>query len=151
QYNFDAIAAAIKDPEPLTRVLPPNLSRESVVPIIDSLMNDKEGIYQVNVLNKGVIEDLPDNVAVEIPARVDEKGVHRMRVEKLPKRIVNYVLRPRMMRMEWALEAFLEGGRDALFEWLIIDPRTKSTEQVNQVIDEILSMPENLEMARHFR
>ncbi|MEM3659200.1 MAG: alpha-glucosidase/alpha-galactosidase [Thermoproteota archaeon] len=151
QYNFDAIAAAIKDPEPLTRVLPPNLSRESVVPIIDSLMNDKEGIYQVNVLNKGVIEDLPDNVAVEIPARVDGKGVHRMRVEKLPKRIVNYVLRPRMMRMEWALEAFLEGGRDALFEWLIIDPRTKSTEQVNQVIDEILSMPDNLEMKKHFK
>ncbi len=151
QYNFDTVAAAIKDPAPLTRVLPPNLSRESVVPIIDSLMNDKEGIYQVNVLNKGVIEDLPDNVAVEIPAKVDGKGVHRMRVEKLPRRIVNYVLRPRMMRMEWALEAFLEGGRDALFEWLMVDPRTKSTEQVNQVVDDILSMPENLEMSKHFK
>ncbi|MGB9717206.1 MAG: alpha-glucosidase/alpha-galactosidase [Thermoproteota archaeon] len=151
QYNFDTIAAAIKDPAPLTSVLPTQLSHESVVPIIDSLMNDKEGVYQVNVLNKDTIDDLPDDVAVEIPARVDGKGAHRMRVERLPRRIVNYVLRPRMMRMEWALEAFLEGGRDTLFEWLITDPRTKSTEQVNQVIDDILSMPENLEMAKHFK
>jgi alpha-galactosidase len=151
QYNFDTIASAIKDPAPLTSILPTQLSRESVVPIIDSLMNDKEGVYQVNVLNNGVINGLPDNVAVEMPARVDGKGVHRMRVERLPRRILNYVLHPRMMRMEWALEAFLEGGRDTLFEWLITDPRTKSTDQVNQVIDDLLSMPENLEMAKHFK
>ncbi|MEM2088109.1 MAG: alpha-glucosidase/alpha-galactosidase [Thermoproteota archaeon] len=152
QYNFDTIASAIKNPDvPLTTILSPQLSHESVVPIIDSLINGKEGVYQVNVLNKGVIESLPDNVAVEIPAKVNSKGVHRIQVERLPKRIVNYVLHPRMMRMEWALEAFLEGGRDNLFEWLIIDPRTKSTEQVNQVIDDTLSMPENLEMAKHFK
>jgi alpha-galactosidase len=57
---------------------------------------------------------------------------------------------PRMMRMEWALEAFLEGGRDLLFEWLIIDPRTKSNEQVENAIDAILSMPENEEMRKHY-
>ncbi|MQK95557.1 alpha-glucosidase/alpha-galactosidase, partial [Escherichia coli] len=78
-------------------------------------------------------------------------GVHRARVERLPKRIVNYVLRPRMMRMEWALEAFLEGGRDILFEWIIVDTRTKSTEQVNQAIDALLSIPANQEMKKHFR
>ncbi len=151
QYNFDTIASAIKNQAPLTNVLPPQLSRESVVPIIDSLVNDKEGVYQVNVLNEGAIGSLPDDVAVEIPAKVDGKGVHRMRIEKLPRRIINYVLRPRMMRMEWALEAFLEGGRDTLFEWLIMDPRNKSTDQVNQVIDAILRMPGNKEMAKHFR
>lgn len=84
-------------------------------------------------------------------SRLMEKGVHRMRVERLPKRIINYVLRPRMVRMEWALEAFLEGGRDSLFEWIIVDARTKSTEQVNQVIDAILSVPANQEMKNHFK
>ncbi|MGB9896088.1 MAG: alpha-glucosidase/alpha-galactosidase, partial [Thermoproteota archaeon] len=69
----------------------------------------------------------------------------------LPRSVVNYVLYPRMMRAEWALEAFLEGGREKLFEWLIVDPRTKSTEQVNQVIDAILSIPGNEEMAKHYR
>ncbi|MGQ9479360.1 MAG: alpha-glucosidase/alpha-galactosidase [Thermoproteota archaeon] len=152
KYSFDIIASAVKDPStPLTKVLPPQLSRESIVPIVDSLVNDKEGIYQVNVLNKDVISGLPDDVVVEIPAKIDGKGIHRLSVESLPKRVLNYVLKPRMMRMEWALEAFLEGGRDTLFEWLTVDPRTKSTGQVNQVIDAILSMPENQEMAKHFR
>jgi len=88
---------------------------------------------------------------VEVPAVIDGKGVHRINVGSLPKRIVKYVLHPRTMRMEWALEAFLEGGRDLLFDWLIIDPRTKSSEQVEQVIDAILSLPGNEEMAKHFR
>lgn len=152
QYNFDIIASAIRNPDiPLTTVLYPQLSQESLVPIIDSLMNSREGIYQVNVLNNGAISSLPDDAAVEVPAKVDGKGVHRMRVENMPKRVLKYVLQPRMMRMEWALEAFLKGGRDTLFEWLIVDPRTKSTGQVNQVIDDILRMPENSEMAEHFR
>lgn len=150
--NLDTIASATRDPNAtLTEVVPPYPSRESVVPMIDSLVNDKEGVYQVNVLNKGTISGLPNDVAIEIPAKVDGKGAHRMKVENIPGRILKYILQPRMMRMEWALEAFLEGGRDMLFEWLIVDPRTKSTEQVNQALDDILRMPENKEMAEHFR
>jgi len=143
---------AIRDTEkPLTKLLPPKMSQESVVPIISSIANGKKGVYQVNVLNKGVISGVPDDVAVEIPAEVDGKGVHRMPVKSLPKRVMNYSIYPRMMRMEWALEAFLEGGRDLLFDWLIMDTRTKSTKQVEEVINDLLSIPENEEMAKHFK
>ena len=89
-------------------------------------------------------------MVVEVPAEIDGKGIHRIPVESLPKRIMKYVIYPRMMRMEWALEAFAQGGRDRLFDWLITDPRTKSTRQVEKVIDAILSIPENKEMAKHF-
>jgi len=68
------------------------------VPIINSIANDEKGLYQVNILNNGVINGVPDNVAVEIPAKVDGKGVHRMQVSSLPKSIIKYVLYPRMMR-----------------------------------------------------
>ncbi|MGC9202024.1 MAG: alpha-glucosidase/alpha-galactosidase [Thermoproteota archaeon] len=152
KFSLGNIVSAIKNPKvPLTSVVPPEISQESVVPIIESIAFNKEGTYQVNVLNKGVISSLPDDIVVEVPAKVDGKGVHRISVEKLPRSVVNYVLYPRMMRAEWALEAFLEGGREKLFEWLIVDPRTKSTEQVNQVIDAILSIPGNEEMAKHYR
>ena len=142
---------AINDTEtPLTELLPPKISQESVVPIINSIVNDERGLYQVNVLNQGVINGIPDNVAVEIPAEIDGKGVHRIPVKELPSRVLKYVIYPRMIRMEWALEAFLEGGRDLLFDWLIVDARTKSTRQVEETIDAILSLPENKEMAKHF-
>ena len=145
------IKAAVSDTsKPLTEFLPPKRSHESVIPIIDSIVNDKRAVYQVNVLNKGAIPGIPDNVAVEMPAEIDSKGVHRLSFSPLPKRIMNYVMIPRLMRCEWALEAFLEGGRDLLFEWLIVDPRTKSTRQVNEVIDAILKLPGNEEIAKHF-
>ncbi|MBS7653941.1 MAG: alpha-glucosidase/alpha-galactosidase [Candidatus Bathyarchaeia archaeon] len=146
-----AIEAIRDTKKPLTKLLPPKVSQESVVPIISSIANDKKGTYQVNVLNKGVISGIPNDVAVEIPAEVSGKGVHRIPVKGLPKRIMNYSIYPRMMRMEWALEAFLEGGRDLLFDWIIMDTRTKSTKQVEETINDLLSLPENEEMAKHFK
>lgn len=146
-----AIEAIRDTKKPLTKLIPPKMSQESVVPIISSIANDKRGTYQVNVLNKGVISGIPNDVAVEIPAEVNGKGVHRIPVKGLPKRIMNYSIYPRMMRMEWALEAFLEGDRDLLFDWIIMDTRTKSTRQVEEVINDLLSLPENEEMAKHFK
>jgi len=145
-----AVEALHDEKTPLTKILPPKMSQESVVPIINSIANDEKGTYQVNIPNQGVISGIPDNVVVEVPAEIDGKGIHRIPVESLPKRIIKYVIYPRMMRMEWALEAFIQGGRDHLFDWLITDPRTKSTRQVEKVIDAILSIPENGEMAKHF-
>jgi alpha-galactosidase len=56
-----------------------------------------------------------------------------------------------MLRMEWALEAFLEGNRDLLTEWLLNDPRTKSAKQAEETLREILKLPFNKQMAAHYR
>jgi alpha-galactosidase len=141
---------AIQSETPLTELLPPQMSRESIVPLMNSIANDEPGIYQVNIPNLGTIPGIPDNVAVEVPAKVDGKGVHRIPVGGLPDRTLKLALHPRMMRMEWALEAFLKGGRDCLSNWLLSDPRTKSPKQAEEVIDDLLAIPENQEMARHF-
>ncbi len=148
--EIEEIRSALAESKPLTGLYPPRKSDEEVVPIINSIANDERGIYQVNIPNRGAITGIPDDVAVEVPAVVDGKGVHRIPGKSLPKRVMKYVIYPRMTRMEWALEAFLEGGRDLLFEWLIVDPRTGSIKQVEEVIDALLSLPENKEMARHF-
>ena len=52
--------------------------------------------------------------------------------------------------MEMALEAFLTGDRKILEEVLVRDPRTKSFEQVEAVIDEIFSLSFNEEMKKHY-
>ena len=57
---------------------------------------------------------------------------------------------PRLMRAERAIQAFLEGGRDHLFSWLIVGVRTQNIQQVNEVIDALLKLPGNEEMAKHF-
>ena len=122
-----------------------------MIPIIDSIVNDRRKSYQVNVLNLGSIPGIKDDIAVEMPAEIDGKGIHRKSFSQLPSKILKYAIMPRIMRAEWSISAFLEGGRDHLFEWLIIDRRTNSVSQVNQVIDAILQLPENDKMAKHFK
>lgn len=168
RMNLDRLGYAVADTsKPLTQQYPPRPSGESLVEIIESIVNDNPKEYyglhlpfeglpaipvpiQVNVPNQGALPGVPDNVAVEMPVRIDGKGVHRKPLTPLPRKVMNYVILPRMTRMEWALEAFLEGGRDHLFNWLIVDPRTASTEQVEETIDAILKLPGNEEMAKHY-
>lgn len=142
---------AYEDPSvSVTREFPPVKSGEQHVPIVDAIMNDRESTFQVNVPNKGAICDIPDDVVVEVPALVSKSGIQRLRVGKLPKRLMLHAIVPRMLRMEWALEAYLEGSRGLLIEWLLNDPRTKSFRQAEQAIKEILTLPFNKEMAKHY-
>lgn len=126
-------------------------SGEQHVPIVDAIANDNAATFQVNVPNKGIIQGVQDDVVVEIPARISKNGVQRLSVKELPKRLMIQVILPRMLRMELALEAFQEGGRDFLIEWLLQDPRTKSFRQAEETIDDILALPFNKEMKRHYR
>lgn len=140
------------DPSALvTAEFPPVNSGEQHVPIVDAIVNDKENTFQVNVPNEGTIDGIPDDVVVEVPALVSRRGVQRLRVGKLPKRLMLHAIIPRMLRMEWALEAYLEGSRELLNEWLLNDPRTRSLTQAKDAVEEILKLPFNKEMAEHYR
>ena len=168
RINLDSLERAVADTStPLTSRYPPKPSGESLVEIIEAIANDnpKESYnlqlpipgappipvpIEVNVPNMGALPGVPDNVAVEMPVKIDGKGVHRKQLTPLPRKVMNQVILPRMMRMEWALEAFLEGGRDHLTNWLMYDPRTNSTKQVEETIDALLALPENKEMAKHY-
>lgn len=50
--------------------------------------------------------------------------------------------------MEMAVEAFLTGDIDIIKELLYRDPRTQNDGQVEKVLEEILSLPENEEMKK---
>ena len=135
----------------LTNEFPPVMSGEQHIPIIDSIVNDKETILQLNIPNRGAISGIPDNVAVEIPVVVSGRGVQGIHIGALPKRLMLYIMIPRMLRMERILQAFRDGDRKSLVLSLMDDPRTKSYEDAEALIDELLAQPWNVEAARHYR
>ncbi len=159
------LARAVFDlSRPLTSRYPPRPSGESLVEIVEAIVagKEKDGYLlrtpfgsirvpiQVNTANRGALHGVPSDVVVEVPARVSSRGVEPLASTSLPSKIHKYVIMPRLVRAEWAIEAFLAGGRDHLFNWLIVDPRTKSTKQVEEAIDAILKTPGSEEMAKHF-
>lgn len=126
-------------------------SGEQHVPFIDALLNDQGARFVLNIPNDGILSGIPRAVAVEVPAWVDKDGIHPEAIEPpLPPRVVNYYLYPRMIRMEMALDASLTGDLRVLKEVLYRDPRTRSDAQVEAVLAEILDLPENVEMKRHY-
>ncbi|MBE3579131.1 MAG: alpha-glucosidase/alpha-galactosidase [Caldanaerobacter subterraneus] len=136
----------------MERILDPEQkSEEQHIPFIESIVSGKKERFIVNIPNKGIIPEIENNVVVEVPAVVDNEGIHPEKIEpKLPERVIKYYLKPRIMRMEMAVEAFLKGDINIIKELLYRDPRTQSDEQVEKVIEEILSLPENEEMRKHY-
>jgi len=130
---------------------PLKASGEQHIPIVDAIANDKETTLQLNIPNDGCLDGVPDDVVVEIPAIVSGRGVQGVRVGRLPAPVMNHVMIPRMMRLEHILNAYMNRDRKTLVLMLMEDPRTRSFEQAQRLIDTLLAQPWNTEAAKHYR
>lgn len=124
---------------------PSRVSGEQHIPFIDAIANNKKTRLFVNTLNRKdvagdevVIKGIPSDCACEFPAMVDSEGIHPEKIKPdLTNRIKKWYLMPRILRMEWALEAFLKKDKSLIVEILMRDRRTTSYEQAKAVVDEI--------------
>lgn len=106
------------------------------MPFINSVVNKKKDRFVVNVLNKGKIKDLDDDIAVEICASVCGENME-FEETKLSERVVNWYLKPRILLAKQALEAFKTQDVKLIADILERDPRTKSSEQIEKLIGEL--------------
>ena len=125
-------------------------TREQQVPIIDGLVNDHEGMFQVNVPNHGALEGLPDDVVVEVPAIVNSKGIQPVHVGALPRKIMLECILPDWLDMERELAAFMEGDRSMLLWNVLQSHQTRSYEQGVAVLKDLLDMKGHEELAEHY-
>jgi len=135
---------------PVSKEFPPTMSGEQHVPIVDALVNDNEGKFQVNVPNRGALEGFRDDVVLEVPAIVSGRGVQPLHVA-LPKHLTLHILRTRISTMELGLEAFLTGSRQVLLNTILSDHRTRSHEQAQRVMQALLALPFNKALRNHFK
>jgi alpha-galactosidase len=127
------------------------MTGEQIVPIMDALVNNQAGQFQVNVPNRGALEGLPDDVVVEVPAVVDGKGIQPLHVGALPPKIMLEHVLPEWLAMERQLEAFRTGDRSMLL-WSALDShQTRSYGQAVAVLMDLLAMEGNEEMNTRFK
>jgi len=131
----------------VTKEFPPRRSGEQQLGIIEGLVFNKEGKFQVNIPNNGLIDGIPDDVVVEVPATVSKKGIQGIQVGKLPKNILLQVLYPRILRMEQNVELALTSDKRLFLTMVLDDHRTKSLEQAEAYIEDFLYQPFNKEMS----
>jgi alpha-galactosidase len=115
-------------------------TREQQVPIIDGLVNDNEGYFQVNVPNYGALAGVPDNVVVEVPAIVNKKGIQPLRVHPLPAKIMYEQILPEWLDMERELLAYKTGDRSMLLWNALTSSQTRDYNQGADVLEALLEM-----------
>ncbi len=120
---------------------------EQHVPIIDALTNNNEYRAQVNVLNYGALPGVPDDVAVEVPAIVNAKGIQPIRVEPLPNKVMLECIYPRWLSMERTLEALLTGDTSMLLYGVLESHQTRSYEQAVETLEALFDIEPNEPMA----
>jgi alpha-galactosidase len=152
ERNLERIREVAEDERlRVTDVVKPERTREIQVPIIDAIANDRPGIFQVNVPNRGAIEGIAPDVVVEGKALVDAAGAKLLHVGPLPPKLMHLVLGPRIAKAERELAAFSSGDRDLLLGCLLLDDyRTQSLEQAERYLDAMLALPWNEALRERF-
>jgi alpha-galactosidase len=126
-------------------------TREQQVPIIDGLVNDNEGKFQVNVPNRGALKGVPHNVVVEVPAIVNKMGIQPIHPTKLPDKILYEQILPEWLDMERELLAFKTADRSMLLWSALTSPKTRSYNQAVDVLDALLEMDGMERVRNHYQ
>lgn len=119
-------------------------SGEITVPIIADIELDRQAFRPaVNVLNTaGYIENLPRDAAIEVPARVDARGIHPLHVGAVPETFAA------MMRTQFSIhtlltEAWRTRSRKLLLQALLLDPNVTSITAAEQLLTDLLDLQQD--------
>jgi alpha-galactosidase len=108
--------------------------------IIHSMVTGQPRVVYGNVLNLGLIDNLPAGCAVEVPCLVDTNGVQPTRVGALPVHLAA-LMRTNVNVQELVVEAALKQRRDHVYHAAMLDPHTAAVldlEQIRALVDELL-------------
>jgi alpha-galactosidase len=109
--------------------------------IIHSIVTGTEREVHVNLVNRGLITNLPDGAAVEVPATVDAAGVHPIAMGDLPPQCVA-TNRPYLSVAELTVGAMRDGDALRVRQAMLADPNTNSTltpDQIWALADELFA------------
>jgi alpha-galactosidase len=116
---------------------------EQIVPIIEGILTDAgEEEAAVNLPNRGpLIDNLPEYLVVEVPAVVDRRGIHGIRLGSMPRGFVG-LLSNQIAVHDLTAEAVLQQSRELALQALLVDPVVDSVRAAEQTLETILDLQE---------
>jgi alpha-galactosidase len=115
---------------------------ERVVPMIEGMITDAGYIEEaVNIPNNGLLPDLPDWLAVEVPATVDKNGVHGLPMGPLPRGYAGLLLNQAAVH-DLTAEAILNKSKAAALQALLVDPIVNQYDGLEEMLDTMITYQE---------
>lgn len=107
-------------------------SHEYASAIIEAEITGEPLAFNGNVMNNGVISNLPAGCCVEVPCLVDKEGVHPCYVGELPAQCAA-INRTNIAVEELAVQAALQKDKAAAFHAVALDPLTAATVPLDKI------------------
>jgi alpha-galactosidase len=129
--DYEKTRASLQNGEPL------DLTREATEyapQVIHSMVTGTLRRIHVNVANRGLISNLPEDYAVEVPAVVDRLGVRPERVGALPTQCAA-LNRSFVSVGQLTVQAAITGDKRMVRQAAMVDPNTAATLTVDQIWD----------------
>lgn len=115
-------------------------SREYASYIMDAIKSGNPTVIAGNVLNKGLITNLPEDVCVEVPCLVDKNGIQPTYVGALPTQLAA-LNRTNINVQELTVEAALTLEKDKIYQAAYLDPHLSSElslADITQLVDDLI-------------
>ncbi|WP_106450110.1 alpha-glucosidase/alpha-galactosidase [Trichococcus alkaliphilus] len=116
-------------------------SREYASYIMDAITTGNPTVIAGNVLNKGLITNLPEDCCVEVPCLVDKNGVQPTYVGKLPTQLAA-LNRTNINVQELTVEAAMTLEKDKIYQAALLDPHASSELSISEIkamVDELIA------------
>ena len=116
-------------------------SREYASYIMDAITTGTPMMIAGNVLNKGLITNLPEDCCVEVPCLVDKNGVQPTYVGKLPTQLAA-LNRTNINVQELTVEAAMTLEKDKIYQAALMDPHANaelSISEIKAMVDELIA------------
>lgn len=108
-------------------------SREYASRIMEAMVTNNPYKIGGNVLNTGLIDNLPSDACVEVPCMVDGNGIHPTHVGKLPVQCAAM----NMLNINCQLltiEAAVTGKREHVYQAAMLDPHTGAELSIDDIV-----------------
>ena len=101
-------------------------SGEVAVDIMEAMITgERVDIASCNMMNNGIIPNLPDNMVIEVSAYVDGEGIHGRQMQPLPEAIAA-MIRTQASIHQLVIDAYKEESRNKLLQAILLDPTMSS-------------------------
>jgi alpha-galactosidase len=118
-------------------------SKEYASAIMNSAWTGEPSVIYGNVRNSGLISNLPQNAAVEVPCLVDNNGIQPTRIGALPVQLAA-LIRTNINVQELTVAALMEESREHIYHAAMMDPHTGAELDLDQIWDMVDQL-----LARH--
>lgn len=105
--------------------------------LLNAHYNDLGEVHVVNVRHGGAVAGWPEDWVLEMPCRVDRKGVHPLPAEPLPPVCYGLLTHVKMYEL-LTVEAAVHGDRKAAFAALLTHPLGPGADRAQAVLDDML-------------